>query len=113
MRTLNSLTLLLAASFYVPMVLAADAAINISKPVGGTIFSPTAKIDISYEATPGPKGDHVHLVVDDRKPIVVHQLKDSHSIDPLAPGKHGICARIVDKDHVEIGVQDCVMFRVE
>ena len=113
MRTLKPLTLLLALCFYVPAVLAADAAINISKPVGGTIFSPTSKIDISYAATPGPKGDHVHLVVDDQKPIVVHQLKGGHTIDPLAPGKHGICARIVDKDHAEIGVQDCVMFRVE
>ena len=38
MRILNPLTLLLALSFYVPVVLAADAAISISKPVGGTIL---------------------------------------------------------------------------
>ncbi len=113
MRALNPLTLLLALSFYVPVVLAADAAISISKPVGGIIFGPTSKIEISYEATPGPKGDHVHLYVDDQKPVVLHQLKGSHTIDTLAPGKHGICARIVDKNHAEIGTQDCVMFRVE
>ena len=113
MRALNPLTLLLALSFYVPVVLAADAAISISKPVGGAIFSPTAKIEISYEATPGPKGDHVHLYVDDQRPVVLHQLKGSHTLNPLAPGKHGICVRMVDKDHAEIGVQDCVMFRVE
>ena len=113
MRTLQSLALLLALNLYIPFGIAATAEISILKPVGGSIFKSGSKIEISFEATPGPSGDHVHLYLDDRKPVVMQHLKGSHTLDDVAAGKHGLCARIVDKAHAEIGVQDCVIFRVE
>ena len=113
MRVLNSVVLSLASCFLMSTVLAADAAVSISSPVAGSTFSPSSKIDISYTATPGPKGDHVHLYMDDQKPVVLKQLAGSYTLGALTPGKHGVCIRIVDSSHAEIGVQDCVMFRVE
>ncbi len=113
MRTLKPLALLLVLNLYIPSGMTAAAEISISNPVGGTVFRPGSKIEVSFEATPGPTGDHVHLYLDDRKPVVIQQLKGSHTLDSVAAGKHGLCARIVDKEHAEIGVQDCVIFRVE
>ena len=113
MRIVNSLALLLAFACYVPVVLAADAKVVISSPAEGAKISPTSKIEVVFEATPGPNGDHLHLYVDDGKAVVLRALKGSHTLQPLAPGKHGICARLVNKEHAEVGAQACVMFRVE
>lgn len=114
MRTVNSLALLLVFGCYVPVVLAADAKVVISSPAEGAKISPTSKIEVAFEATPGANGDHVHLYVDDGKDaVVLRTLKGNHTLKPLAPGKHGICVRLVNKGHAEVGAQDCVMFRVE
>ncbi len=113
MRTLNSLAVLLAFCCYVPLVLADDASVTISSPADGAKLSRTAPTKINYEVMPGPKGDHVHLYVDDKEVAVLRQLKGSHALEPLAPGKHEICIRIVSKGHTPIGVQQCIKVSVE
>ena len=105
--------MLLALAFYVPVTLAAESAVSISSPKDGDIFKSTAKIKIAYKATLGGKGDHIHLYVDDQPEIMLKKLKGSYTLEPLAPGKHGICIRIMDKEHADTGIQDCAMFRVE
>ncbi len=114
MRIVNALSLLLVFGCYVPIVLAAGAKVVISSPVEGAKISPTSKIEVVFEVAPGAKGDHVHLYVDDKKnTVMLRTLKGSHTLEPLAPGKHGICVMLVHKGHTEVGAQDCVMFRVE
>ena len=105
--------MLLALAFYVPVTLAAESAITISSPKDGDKFKSTAKIKIAYKATLGGRGNHLHLYVDDQPEIMLHKLKGSYTLEPLAPGKHGICIRIMDKEHAETGIQECAMFRVE
>lgn len=106
--------MLLALALYLPVTLAAtESAVTISSPKDGDKFKSTANIKISYKATLGEKGDHLHLYVDDQPEIMLHKLKGSYMLEPLAPGKHGICIRIMDKEHAETGIQECAMFRVE
>ena len=113
MRTLKLLAVLLAFSFYVPLVHAADASITISSPADGAKLSRTALTKIDYEVIPGPKGDHAHLYVDDKQEDVLHKLKGSDTLEALAPGKHDICIKIVNRSHTPIGVQQCVKVSVE
>lgn len=113
MRTLNSLTVLLAFSCYVPFVLAADASVVISSPADGAKLSRTAQTKISYDVTPGPKGDHTHLYVDDDEVAVLRQLKGSQTLESLAPGNHQICIKVVNKGHAPTGVQQCIKVSVE
>lgn len=113
MRTLNSLAVLLAFSGYVPLALADDASVNISSPADGAKLSRTAQTKINYEVAPGTKGDHTHLYVDDKEAAVLRQLKGSHTLEALAPGKHEICIKIVNKGHTPIGVQQCIKVGVE
>ena len=113
MRIFISLAWLLATICQVPMVLAAEATIEITAPAAGAKLSSTAKVEVAYKAAPGPNADHVRLYVDNHEPVHLPQMTGNHTLDPLPPGKHGICARLVNKEHVEIGIQDCVMFRVE
>ncbi len=113
MRTLKSLALLLALGCYVPLVLADDAAVKISSPADGAKLSKAAQTKISYEVTPGSKGDHTHLYVDGKEVDVLRQLKGTHTLDALALGKHDICIKIVSKGHTPIGVQQCIKVSVE
>ena len=113
MRTLNSLAILLAFGCYAPLVLADDASVKISSPADGAKLSRTAQTKINYEVMPGSKGDHVHLYMDDKEVGVLRQLKGSHTLESLAPGKHEICIKIVSKGHTPIGVQQCIKVSVE
>jgi hypothetical protein len=113
MRILKSQAVLIAFCCYVPLALADDASVAISTPVDGAKLSRTAQIKIDYVVTPGAKGDHTHLYVDDKEVAVLRQLKDSHMLEALAPGKHEICIKIVNKGHTPIGVQQCIKVSVE
>lgn len=107
MRILSSLVISLFLGCYVPVVLAADPSVTISSPPDGANFSKKSKIEVSYEVVPGPKGDHVHLYIDDKEAVVLRKLKGNHTVDSLDPGKHAICIKIVNKGHTPIGVQAC------
>lgn len=113
MRTLKSLAVLLVFGCYVPLVLADDASVTISSPADGAKLSRAAQTKINYEVTPGSKGDHTHLYVDEKEVGVLRQLKGSHMLESLAPGKHGICIKIVNKGHTPIGMQQCIKVSVE
>jgi hypothetical protein len=113
MGTIKSFAVLLALGCYVPLALADDASVTISSPADGAKLSRAAQIKIDYEVMPGAKGDHTHLYVDDKEATVLRQLKGSHTLEALAPGKHEICIRVVTKGHTPIGVQQCVKVSVE
>ena len=98
---------------YVPVALAADASVAISSPKDGDILSSKNKIKVKYKTILGEKGHHLHLYLDDQPEVMLHKLKGRYTVEPLVPGKHGICIKLMDKDHAETGTQDCVMFRVE
>jgi len=113
MRTLKLLAVLLAFGCYVPLALADDASVVISSPADGVKLSRTAQSKVIYEVTPGPGGDHTHLYVDGKEKKVLRQLKGDHTLDPLEPGKHEICIKVVNKGHTPIGVQQCINVSVE
>ena len=88
--------------------LAAEGKITISSPAHGALISADSKFALNYEATLGPKGDHLHLYVDDKRIDVLRQLKGSYDIDALTPGKHKICLTENTKWHGSTGLESCV-----
>jgi hypothetical protein len=113
MRTLNSLAVLFALGCHVPLALADDATATISSPTDGAKLSRTTQTIINYEVIPGSNGDHVHLYVDDKQAGALRQLKGSHTLELLAPGKHEICIKVANKGHSLIGVSQCIKVSVE
>lgn len=105
------------------MLLALAALPFVAQADGGsvTIISPAdnAKLDaladnrISYDVTPGPRGDHTHLYVDGKEVAVLRQLKGSYTLSSLSPGAHELCIKVVNKNHTPIGVEKCVKVKVE
>jgi hypothetical protein len=88
-------------------VLAQDASVTISSPADGAKLSASAPTKVTYDVVPGPKGDHVHLYVDNGEATVLRQLKGTTSVT-LAAGAHTICIKVVDKAHTPIGVEKCI-----
>jgi len=101
-------TLVFTALLAAGAALAAEGKVTISSPADGATVSSTAKIKLSYEAIPGPDGDHLHLNVDGKRVDVIRELKGTTEFGPLSPGKHQVCLAVNTKSHVPTGVQGCV-----
>ncbi len=97
---------------YSQISLAENASVKITYPMDGAKLDAMTQNKVVYEVMPGPKGDHVHLYVDNKEVAILRQLKGSYALETLAPGKHDICAKVVDKGHTPIGVEQCVKVTV-
>lgn len=87
--------------------------VKILAPAEGARLDAMADNRISYEVVPGERGDHTHLYVDGKEVAVLRQLKGSHALETLAPGKRELCIKVVNKNHTPIGVEKCVKVAVE
>lgn len=106
MKTSLLIPLFLALAY--GQALAADGRINIISPAKGALVSADSKVAVSYEAMLGPKGDHLHLYLDDKRIDVLRQLNGSATLDAMAPGKHKICLTENTKWHMSTGLETCV-----
>lgn len=88
--------------------LAAPGKVIISSPTNGAMFSTNDKVVLTYEAVPGPDGDHLHLYLDGKRIDIIHQLKGMAEVGMLDPGSHHICLAINTKSHVPTGAEGCV-----
>ncbi|MEQ1673756.1 MAG: hypothetical protein ABL865_01775 [Candidatus Nitrotoga sp.] len=115
MIKLNAFGLLLVVSIYAPVAAAsaADASVAISSPAANVIIKAGSPIPVTYDVIPGSKGDHTHIYVNGDQKAVLMKLKDTHTLDGLAAGKHDICIKVVNKGHAPIGVEKCISVSVE
>lgn len=87
---------------------AATGSVTISSPADGAVVTPKDDIEISYEAVPGPEGDHLHLYLDGKRVDVLHPMKGKAEVGMLDPGKHQICLAVNTKGHVATGAEKCI-----
>ncbi len=92
---------------------AQEASVKITAPAAGSQLDAMAQNKVVYEVIPGPKGDHVHLYVDNKEAAILRQLKGSYTLETLAAGPHDICIKVVNKAHTPTGVQHCVKVQVD
>ena len=101
-------TLMFAALLAAGAAFAAGGKVTISAPADGATVSSTAATKLSYEAVPGPDGDHLHLNIDGKRADVIRELKGTTEFGPLPPGKHQVCLAINTKSHVPTGDEGCI-----
>jgi len=110
-------TLVVATAIGIVAPLAASAAgapyVRITEPADRARLDAMAQNRLVYKVEPGPRGDHVHVYVDDKEVGILRQLEGSYTLETLAPGRHTLCIKVVNKAHTPIGVQDCVTANVE
>jgi hypothetical protein len=89
----RSLAVPLLALLLASAASAQDAAVTILSPVDGAKLDAKAQNKITYDVVPGPKGDHVHVYVDEGQVALVRQLKGSYTFESLAPGAANSASR--------------------
>ncbi len=89
-------------------VAADEGKITILSPAEGTVIHPGDTVKVEYAAEMGPRGDHLHLYLDERRIDVLHQPKGTGEVRVLLPGAHQICLTINTGWHFSTGVKQCV-----
>lgn len=99
--------------FLGPVAMAAEGSVTITSPEDGSVLDIMEQNKIIYDVAPGPRGDHVHVYVDNKEVGILRQLKGSYTFETLSAGKHEICIKVVNKAHVPIGLERCINVAVE
>jgi|GEM_PF-3111054 len=109
MKKNPALTILISALvFSAAGISAAAGKVIISDPADNATVDAKAKIKISYEADYGATGDHIHVMVDNKRVNLVRQSKGQTEVGPLGVGKHTICFVVNTKSHAPTGSEGCV-----
>ena len=104
----TSCTLLtLGAALWGSSVLA-DANLKMISPVDGGKLKAGEPVDVVYEIIPNAGGDHSHIYVNGKEAGVLRKLKSTFRLDPLPPGTHALCMKVVNKGHASIGQETCI-----
>lgn len=114
-RTLLSvMSLVLPIALFPPFVEAAgEPYAKVNYPAEGEKLGATSRKQIDYEVNPGPRGDHIHLYVDNKEAAILRKLSGSHPLESMVPGSHSLCIKVVNKAHAPIGVDQCINVKVE
>lgn len=87
--------------------------VMITSPAAGATLDAMDENKLVYEVDPGPRGDHVHVYVDNKEVGILRKLKGSYTLEALASGKRNICVKVVNKAHVPVGIEQCVQVAVK
>lgn len=80
----------------------------ITSPADGATLDAMEENRLVYEVDPGPRGDHVHIYVDNKEAGILRKLKGSFLLEAPSPGKHALCVKVVNKAHVPVGIEQCI-----
>lgn len=104
-------TILLLAA--IPSTSLAQGSVKIQSPMDGATLDAMDENRLVYEVKPGPRGDHAHVIVDDKEVAILRELKGSYLLETLSTGKHNLCVKVANKTHVLIGIEQCVQVMVD
>jgi hypothetical protein len=96
-----------------PVATLAQGKVTITAPADGATLDAMGENRLLYDVDPGPRGDHVHVYVDNEEVGILRKLKGSYLLETLSPGKRAICVKVVNKAHVPVGIEQCVRVTVK
>jgi hypothetical protein len=108
-----SATLALGLLLALPLTAIGQGKVMITSPAQGAILDALDENHLVYEVDPGPRGDHVHVYVDDTETGILRKLKGSYLLESLPSGNRNICVKVVNKAHVPVGIEQCVKVTVK
>jgi hypothetical protein len=106
-------TLALGLFLAFPAISMGQGMVTITSPVQGASLDAMDENLLVYEVDPGPRGDHVHVYVDNKEVGILRKLKGSYTLETLSAGKRNICVKVVNKAHVPVGIEKCVQVAVK
>lgn len=106
-------TLALGLFLAIPSVGFGQGKVLITSPADGATLDALDENRLVYEVDPGPRGDHVHIYVDNKEVGILRKLKGSYLLETLSSGKRNICIKVVNKAHVPVGIEQCIQVTVK
>jgi hypothetical protein len=67
----SGMVLVLSFALFSPFVVAGEPYAKITYPHDGEKLGAISKKQIDYEVDPGPRGDHIHLYVDNKEAAIL------------------------------------------
>jgi hypothetical protein len=118
MKLFNSLFLGFALVASTNAAFAADSAgsITITSPTKDAVLPSGTGNKLEFNTQLSPKGNHVHIYVDDQDPIVFRDVSHcpcSVDLPKLSSGKHTIVVKEATSSHAMTGVQSTVTATVK
>jgi len=92
---------------------ASTGSVTIMTPRDGAMLPATGENELAYSIKLGQGDDHFHVWVDGEKGPAQRDLEGRYVLPKMAPGKHAIIVKVVDKGHVPTGPQQSVFVTVE
>jgi len=109
LKHIKSLFIGLALVAFASPVWAAEAgSITISSPANGAVLQSGSGNKLEFNVHLSPDGNHVHIYVDDQRPIIdrdIHNCPCSIDLPNLAPGKHTIAVKEATVSHALTGIE--------
>jgi hypothetical protein len=96
-----------------PAASLAQGKVVITSPEQGATLDALDENRLVYDVEPGPRGDHVHVYVDNKEVGILRKLKGSYLLESLDSGKRKLCVKVVNKAHVPVGLEKCVQVTVK
>ena len=106
-------TLALGLFLAFPTTSLGQGKVLITSPTEGATLDALDENHLVYDVDPGPRGDHVHVYVDNKEVGILRKLKGSYLLETLSSGKRNICIKVVNKAHVPVGIEQCVKVTVK
>lgn len=97
-------------------VLAASGSVEILSPKNGQTVDGHDGVELKYNVTLSPTGNHLHVYVDRRRPIIDHNVSGcpcTLKLPMLSPGKHRVAVKEATVHHHLTGVGKTVTFNVK
>lgn len=96
---------------------AADmGSVSITSPKNGSTVMAGSMVKLTYNVKLGPDGNHLHIYVDDQKPMIVREVTGcpcSVELPALSKGQHTIVVKEARADHSLTGLQASTMVTVK
>jgi hypothetical protein len=106
-------TLALGLFLAIPSISFGQGKVMITLPADGATLDALDENRLVYAVEPGPRGDHVHVYVDDEEVGILRSLKGSYMLETLSSGKRNLCVKVVNKAHVPVGIEQCIQVTVK
>ena len=97
----------------IPSISLGQGKVLITSPADGATLDALDENRLVYEVAPGPRGDHVHVYVDNKEVGILRKLKGSYLLETLSSGKRNLCVKVVNKAHVPVGIEQCIQVTVK
>jgi hypothetical protein len=109
-------SILLFSALILSAAASADGMLTITSPADGAVLNSGSGNKLEYNITLSPSGNHIHVYIDDQRPIIVRNVSGcpcTMDLPDLSSGKHTIVMKEATSGHSLTGLEASVSVTVK